>query len=183
MSTPPAIVQVALDVPLPGLFDYLVPDDMTLAPGDWVVVPWGRGRRVGLAMARVAHSEVPAERLKAVDGRLSEMPRARADWLDLLQFAARYYHCPLGEIALPSVPKSLRTPPAPRARGSAASRARSRFELGDGIAPQASERVLTVEQSSILKELTTLDGPVVPVSYTHPTLPTNREGESYVVTH
>src|SRR5690606_3614483 len=38
-----------------------------------------------------------------------------------------YYHRGLGEVALPAIPKLLRTPPAAKARGSAFARARQRF--------------------------------------------------------
>lgn len=164
-EVPPEVVQVALDLPLPGLFDYLALPDLTLARGDWVVVPWGRGRRAGLVMAIAQGSEVPLARLKPVIARLPEMPRAEAHWLELLHFAARYYHCPLGEIALPAVPKSLRSPPAARARGTAVSRARARFDAQgkdtDARQGLSSEHVLTAQQQAVLQTLVASDGPQV----------------------
>ncbi|HQY28936.1 MAG TPA: primosomal protein N', partial [Burkholderiaceae bacterium] len=48
-------------------------------------------------------------------------------WLELVRFCADYYHRGFGEVALPAIPKLLRTPPAPKARGSAFTRARKRF--------------------------------------------------------
>lgn len=161
----PEVAQVALDLPLPGLFDYLALPDLTLARGDWVVVPWGRGRRAGLVMAIVQGSDLPLDRLKPVIARLPDMPRADASWLALLHFAARYYHCPLGEIALPAVPKSLRSPPPARARGTAVSRARARFDAqGTDTAPgqgPASEHVLTAQQQQVLEALVASEGPQV----------------------
>ena len=40
------IVRVALAVPLPRLFDYLVPDDVLLQIGMRVLVPFGTQKRV-----------------------------------------------------------------------------------------------------------------------------------------
>ncbi|MFN5511045.1 MAG: DEAD/DEAH box helicase, partial [Burkholderiales bacterium] len=176
------IVHVVLDLPLAGWFDYQVPAGLAVAAGDWVVVPWGRGRRVGLVIEEARSSELPAERLKAIIGLLPDMPRADAQWLGLLQFAARYYHCPLGEIALPSVPKLLRAPPAARSRGSAVLRARQRFEADrakhaggqakPGHPPQPlqsapfvgashGERVLTDEQANTLSAFDQVQGHAV----------------------
>jgi primosomal protein N' (replication factor Y) len=77
---------------------------------------------VGLADA----SALPPERIRPVAGALPGAPRAPDSWLRLLRFAADYYHRCLGEVALPAVPKLLRTPPAARARGSVFERARAR---------------------------------------------------------
>lgn len=178
-SDAPAIAHVVLDLPLPGWFDYQVPEALALGIGDWVIVPWARGRRVGLVVGLASSTEVPAERLKALTGLLPDMPRAGSEWLDLLQFAARYYHCPLGEIALPSVPKALRTPPAARARQSSVQRARNRFEpqvspglasvtptsLGSEDPTNESERVLTKDQLQALSALEQAKGPTVHLLY------------------
>lgn len=155
------IAHVVLDLPLAGWFDYQVPAGVRVEPGDWVVVPWGRGRRVGLVIGQAESTDVPPERLKALTDRLPDLPRAQAQWLDLLQFTARYYHCPLGEVALPSVPKLLRTPPAARSRGSAVMRARQRFEPGSAAAKAPDERVLTHEQSQTLQSLMQTQGHAV----------------------
>ena len=176
------IVHVVLDLPLAGWFDYQVPAGLAVAAGDWVVVPWGRGRRVGLVIEEARSSELPAERLKAIIGLLPDMPRADAQWLGLLQFAARYYHCPLGEIALPSVPKLLRAPPAARSRGSAVLRARQRFEADRAkhaggqpepdhppqplqsspfVGASDGERVLTDEQANTLSAFDQVQGHAV----------------------
>ena len=46
-------LQVAVDLPLASTFDYLPPsgqDAAAIAPGTRVLVPFGRGERVGLAL-------------------------------------------------------------------------------------------------------------------------------------
>lgn len=164
-----AIARVALDVPVPDLFDYCVAPDWRPECGDWVVVPWGRSRRVGLVVVLTHGSDLPADRLRTLESRLPDMPRLSADWLDLIGFAARYYHVGVGELALPSVPKLLRTVPTPRTRGSAAARARERFPPvpgtppsdADPLADPQSERALTPGQSHALKEILSSDGHAV----------------------
>jgi len=115
---------------MPELFDYTVAPDGAPKVGDWVVVPWGRARRVGLVVELARDSAVPEERLRPVEGPLPGMPRMPAHWLDLIAFGARYYHAGFGELALPAVPKLLRAVPAARSRGVAADRARKRFDAG-----------------------------------------------------
>ena len=171
MTASAAIARVALDVPLPELFDYRFAPDWRAEVGDWVVVPWGRVRRVGLVAALAAGSEVPEARLKPLEALLPDMPRMPAPWLDLITFGARYYHAGFGELALPSVPKLLRTVPAARSRGSAAARARARFDGGTAIAgapcaPGADGRVplrpeLTAGQAAALAAIESVPGHAV----------------------
>ncbi|EIM02888.1 hypothetical protein, partial [Rhodanobacter sp. 115] len=40
----PAVLRVALPVPLPSLFDYLPPATGQAVPGSRVLVPFGRGK-------------------------------------------------------------------------------------------------------------------------------------------
>ena len=171
MTASAAIARVALDVPLPELFDYRFAPDWRAEVGDWVVVPWGRARRVGLVAALADGSDVPEARLKPLEALLPDMPRMPASWLDLITFGARYYHAGFGELALPSVPKLLRTVPAARSRGSAAARARARFEGGMAIAgapcaPGADGRVplrpeLTAGQAAALAAIESVPGHAV----------------------
>ena len=59
-------MRVALDVPLDTLFDYLLPDALTVEPGDRVAVPFGTRQRFGLAIEAATGSEVAEEKLKEV---------------------------------------------------------------------------------------------------------------------
>jgi primosomal protein N' (replication factor Y) len=141
ISGPDFFVQVLLDVPIPGPFDYRITPEQAaiLAPGDWVVVPWAQSRRVGLVAALTGHTDLAPERVRAVLQVLDDAPRLPADWLSFLGFVAAYYHRPLGEAALPALPKLLRTPPGARARGSVFTRLRRRAlqDLPAGGAPAA----------------------------------------------
>ena len=125
------IARIALEVPISDLFDYLIPADLQgeIAPGHWVLVPWGSGRRVGIVAERAAHSDLPVERLKPLLSRIIDAPPPDPHWLALGRFAAGYYHRSLGEVLLPAIPKLLRTPPAPKSRTSAFARARQRTRV------------------------------------------------------
>jgi len=110
-ATPPeglAIVRVALDVPLASLFDFRVPEDLDPAPGSLVVVPFGRTRKVGVAIERAGASEIPAARLKAIESVVPDVPPIGRPELDLYDFCARYYHRALGEVAGAALPSRLR---------------------------------------------------------------------------
>ncbi len=125
-----SIACVALDVPATDAFDYRVsPEQLgAIVPGAWVLVPWGRTRRVGIVVRMRERSDVPAERLRNVIGPFADAPAPDPHWIEMIRFVARYYHRHLGEVALPSIPKLLRTPPAARARGTVFARARKRWD-------------------------------------------------------
>ena len=166
MSAPATIARVALDLPLPELFDYTLHADSPICPGDWVIVPWGRSRRVGLVAALADSTTVPSDRLRLLEERLPGMPRMPADWLELIGFGSRYYHAGFGELALPAVPKLLRTVPGARSRGSPVLRARERFEASLPKPPEPnrssdSERVLTPGQTEALSQIQSCDGHAV----------------------
>jgi primosomal protein N' (replication factor Y) len=106
------ILQVALDTPLDSCFDYRWPCEPGAEPlvGQLALVSFGRREAVGLIVAVRHDTDVPLEKLKdALDVR-SQLAPLPARWLALAQFAADYYQRPLGEVALPGLPKNLRVP-------------------------------------------------------------------------
>ncbi len=108
MSTEP-ILRVALPVPLSRLFDYRPPAGGALpAVGARVRVPFGRRRLTGLVMSHAAGSELPPERLKRAEAVLDERALLDDDALWLVQFAADYYHHPVGESVATALPAVLR---------------------------------------------------------------------------
>ena len=68
------IVRVALDLPLPRLFDYLALDSIESDIGRRVTVPFGKGSRTGVIVELAAASEQPLDKLKAVTQILRDMP-------------------------------------------------------------------------------------------------------------
>lgn len=105
-ARPGHIVRVALDTPADDCFDYLA--DGGVLPGELVVVPFGKRQVVGVAVARVDNSDVPADKIRPIAARIGWMPPLNAEWMALARFAARYYHRRLGEVMLPALPPSLR---------------------------------------------------------------------------
>src|SRR5690606_38148273 len=138
----PRYARVALDVPIAPWFDYLVPPDSrpAIVPGDWVLVPWGRGRKVGIVIGMTDSPAISEARIRPIAARLDEAPPAPPGWLELVDFAARYYHRHPGEVMLPALPKLLRAPPAAsRRKDSAFGRARRRFVPPGARATKAAE--------------------------------------------
>ncbi|KPK08692.1 MAG: hypothetical protein AMJ64_02455 [Betaproteobacteria bacterium SG8_39] len=103
------VLRVALDVPLPTLFDYLPAPAGDATVGDRVVVPFGRRRQIGVVVERAGESALPLEKLKPVEAVRDDAPRLDAHWLALMRFLAGYYQRPLGETVVASLPPRLRS--------------------------------------------------------------------------
>ncbi|MBQ5962123.1 primosomal protein N' [Massilia sp. ZL223] len=109
---PECILEVVLDTPLNSSFDYRWVSQSGEAPavGQLVLVPFARREVVGLIVGVKHETDVPPEKLKdalAVRSQLSPLPER---WIALARFAADYYQRPVGEVALPGLPKNLRVP-------------------------------------------------------------------------
>jgi primosomal protein N' (replication factor Y) len=108
-------VRVALDVPLPRLFDYALPAGASVASGDRVTVPLGRRNQTGVVIEAESASELAFDRLKEIIDVRSDAPRLSADWLELMRFLSAYYQRPLGETVIAALPPRLRSiKPLPR---------------------------------------------------------------------
>ena len=108
--TSPPLLRVALDTPLRRLFDYLPPADPAPAPqpGARVRVPFGRQRLVGIVHSFATASDLPRDKLRRVLEVIDAAPVLDARVLELLEFAASYYHHPLGEVIAAALPKLAR---------------------------------------------------------------------------
>jgi primosomal protein N' (replication factor Y) len=104
------IVRVALDTPLRRLFDYLPASGSAFdaQPGVRVRVPFGRQRLVGIVHSLAGSSAVPAEKLRPLIEVIDAEPIIDAQVLELLEFAAQYYHHPIGEVISAALPKLAR---------------------------------------------------------------------------
>ena len=111
-APPPAILRVALPVPLPREFDYLPPAGATV-DREWlgcrVRVPFGRGGGdlVGVVVD-VGTTQGDPDALKAAHARLDEAPLLHGELFDSLRWVASYYHAPLGEVIATALPALLR---------------------------------------------------------------------------
>ena len=143
-----------------SLFDYSITPAQIAAvvPGCWVVVPWGRGRRVGLVAGLSERSEIDPARVKPLLCVLTDAPVLPPSWFELVRFCGDYYHRGFGEVALPAIPKLLRTPPAARARGSTFVRARERFVPAASTQAASQPPPLNDAQCTALDALRAADG-------------------------
>jgi len=105
-----AWVRVALDVPLPGPFDYR--SQAAVPVGTRVIVPFGPRKLVGVVVDNPEQPSIDAALVRNVEQVLDDLPPLSTDWLRLARFAADYYQRPLGEVMLPAMPPPLRKPSA-----------------------------------------------------------------------
>jgi primosomal protein N' (replication factor Y) (superfamily II helicase) len=110
-----SIIQVALDVPLPRLFDYRAETDTPVDIGRCVSVPFGSGQKIGVVLGVAETSDQPAAKLKTASQILADVPLLPKDWIALCEFCARYYQHPLGEVIHFALPPLLRRGKLPRA--------------------------------------------------------------------
>jgi primosomal protein N' (replication factor Y) len=114
------ILKVALDTPLDTLFDYrwvppqadaaAQPEPLRAVPqvGQLVLVPFGRQKIMGIIVSLSEHTNVASDKLKNVIEVRHELSGLSEEWLALCRFAADYYQRPLGEVAIPALPRNMR---------------------------------------------------------------------------
>ena len=106
------ILQIALDTPLDTTFDYryVVSTENSAQPhiGQFVRVPFGKREVAGLIVGVNKTSDVDPQKIRDVIELRHQITALSSHWMQLCEFAAEYYQRPLGEVALPAVPKALR---------------------------------------------------------------------------
>jgi primosomal protein N' (replication factor Y) (superfamily II helicase) len=103
-----SVLRVALPVPLPTLFDYLPPTKDEASVGSRVLVPFGRGKVVGVVVETDAPAHVGSSRLKRVLHVLDEAPLLDAELMQTLAWAADYWLGAPGEAYANALPLLLR---------------------------------------------------------------------------
>ncbi|PPC82974.1 MAG: primosomal protein N' [Methylotenera sp.] len=104
---PKPILQIALDVPLARLFDYLSAGKQ-VAVGQRVLVPFGRRNQIGIVIAKTDKSEFALDKLKPITQAFTDETPLDAEVLSLIKFSADYYHYPFGQALLAALPARLR---------------------------------------------------------------------------
>ncbi len=103
------IIKIALPVPLRQSYDYLPKGDISkLQPGVRVKVPFGSRQLIGLFLGIADKSDVPTQKLKSITYVIDDEPILSPQILKLCQWAANYYHYPLGEVLFAALPKLIR---------------------------------------------------------------------------
>ncbi len=104
----PAVLRVALPVPLPTLFDYLPPATGHADVGCRVLVPFGKGKAVGVVVETGVEAAVGQTRLKRVLQVLDDAPLLDAELMATLARAADYWLGAPGEAYANALPLALR---------------------------------------------------------------------------
>ncbi|MGZ8269585.1 MAG: primosomal protein N' [Methylophilus sp.] len=102
----PQILRVALDVPLDRTFDYLN-NGFAVSFGSRVVVPFAGRQLVGVVLEILNESEVALAKLKTVIHVFDDVVLDQKSY-QLLKFCADYYHYPLGQTLISTLPLRLR---------------------------------------------------------------------------
>ncbi len=151
---------MAVDTPLRRLFDYLPPAMPEGAaepkPGARVWVPFGRRRLVGMVMDVADRSDLPPERLKPILEVLDAAPALEASALELIRWAAEYYHHPVGQVLAAALPALLR-----RGAGVAATEERWALTGSGSDAAAAGEPRRAPRQRALLEFLLSRGGTAV----------------------
>ena len=105
---PDSVLKVAVAVPLSRVFDYLPNGDIDAYQiGARVLVSFARRTVVGVVVG-FGQPSVELSKVKSVDQLLDSVPQVPADIVSLIQWAAAYYHHPLGEAWATALPVALR---------------------------------------------------------------------------
>jgi primosomal protein N' (replication factor Y) len=102
------VVKVAIAVPLSQVFDYLPAGEISqYKTGVRVLVNFARRKVIGYVVGTGAPS-VDVSKVKPVEQLLDSSPQVPADIIDLIKWAAGYYHHPLGEAWATALPVAMR---------------------------------------------------------------------------
>jgi primosomal protein N' (replication factor Y) (superfamily II helicase) len=168
-STNPSetVLLLAVDVPLPGLFEYRLPADLKVDPktfiGQMMIVPWGTGLRTAVVFDVTDTPNSAPEKIRTIKELVPGAPVFSAHWRQMVEFAASYYHCGPGELAVPVIPKVMRRPPSTSRRSIEERRAKAAHGAQKGKASasrsaQSPNPELTADQTRVLQAIGSKSG-------------------------
>lgn len=101
-------LQVAVDVPLRETFTYCC--ERPLPTGTRVAVPFGPRRACGIVTGPSAPGGLDPARIRPVLEIFDDLPPLPVSFLEMVAFAAAYYHHPYGQTLFTALPTALRQP-------------------------------------------------------------------------
>lgn len=104
----PIYHNIAVNRPLEQLFTYA--HDTPLPIGRRVVVPFNNTTQVGIVWQSNVTPEIEVDKILPIQTVFDDEPLLPQQWLDLIEFSARYYHYPLGAAAFVALPTAMRQP-------------------------------------------------------------------------
>ncbi|MFH0984245.1 MAG: primosomal protein N' [Candidatus Omnitrophota bacterium] len=101
------MAQVAVPLPIPTVFSYLIPDTLAsrAVPGVRVTVPFRNTEITGYLVETVALSQDPLKKLKSVIAILDEQPVLSSGMLQLTKWVGEYYGSSWGEAIENALPR------------------------------------------------------------------------------
>ncbi len=103
------VIEVAFDLPLQRIFDYLLDDEQQVGVGCRVVVPFGSRLKTGVVVRVKEKSALPFSRLKGLHRILDTKGLLTEELVDFCRWMASYYHCGWGEALAAALPGGLGT--------------------------------------------------------------------------
>jgi len=104
------VARVIVDAPLPQPLDYAAGElgPAALHAGTPVFAPLGARSVAGIVVGRAAAPSIDVAKVRPLRALIADVAPLPDDWLQFTRFAADYYHCGWGEIAVPALPPALR---------------------------------------------------------------------------
>jgi len=109
MTKPAGLVEVAVDAPLNKPLVYLLPDELKdcAKPGMRVIVPLARRKVTGYIVGFPDQTSLDRASLRKVQEVVDQSPLMDPSMLELLKWAAGYYHAPLAEVIKTALPAGI----------------------------------------------------------------------------
>ncbi len=111
MTQAPRYAQVIVDIAhsnVDRVFTYRMPENMALAPGTRVRVPFGRGTQEGYVLAFTDETDLAEERIRPIEAPLEDYPAILPPLVDLARELSVSAHCPLAETLRLMIPPQMR---------------------------------------------------------------------------
>ena len=111
LSAKTKFVRVAIQSPLRGSFDYLLPPELSdnkISAGFRVLVPFGSRQLIGVVLEVVEHSKIASEKIRSIIEIIDTEPMFSSNMMALIIWTSNYYHHPIGDVVANALPKLLR---------------------------------------------------------------------------
>ena len=138
--TKPRYAQIAVSLPLDGLYTYSIPAGMDLEVGHAVLVPFGNQRVSGYVIEFI--EETHLSRVRAVGRILDPTPVFDARSIPFFRWIAKYYLSGLGEVIATALPRDYK-----------GKSIRVYVATEEGVNALATEDLRSANQLSILREI------------------------------
>ena len=98
--------QVAVSLPVDGIYTYKIPSNLNLQIGHTVLVPFGKQKTTGYIVGLIAETELT--RLRFIDRLLDPIPAFEPSILPFFTWISNYYLAGLGEVISTALPKDYK---------------------------------------------------------------------------